>query len=241
MERLADLTAAILAGGMGTRLRSVVADRPKVLAEIHGRPFLAYLLDQLASASVRDVVLCTGYLGEKVEAEFGDSYHGLHLTYSLESSPRGTAGALQSALPLVRSDTVLVMNGDSFYDADLKSFWSWHTERVRRASILVTEGRDAARYGRVRMESDGRVLSFEEKGGESGAGWINAGIYLLQRGALQTIPANGAVSMECEVFPGWIGQGLYGCRTAGRFLDIGTPSDYAEAERFFGQLTHSQR
>ncbi len=94
-----NLTATILAGGLGTRLRSVVADRPKVLAEIHERPFLAYLLDQLAAAGVRNVVICTGYLGERVRAIFGNSYGEMQLHYSQESSPMGTAGALRLALP----------------------------------------------------------------------------------------------------------------------------------------------
>ena len=108
------VTAAILAGGLGTRLRSVVKDRPKVLAEIRGVPFLTYLLDQLAAAGVRDVVLCTGYMGEQVRSAFGDSYGGMCLSYSQESSPLGTAGALRLALPLFKSSSVLVMNGDSF-------------------------------------------------------------------------------------------------------------------------------
>ena len=100
MESLSGVTAAILAGGLGTRLRSVVADRPEVLAQVGGRPFLAYLLDQLAVSGIKNVVLCTGYLGEQVQAVFGVSYRSLCLSYSPESAPLGTAGALRLALPL---------------------------------------------------------------------------------------------------------------------------------------------
>ena len=107
-------TAVLLAGGAGSRLRSVIDDRPKVLAEVCGRPFLEYLLDQRVKWRIRDVVLCTGYLAEQIEAYFGMTYRSLRLRYSREIIPLGTAGALRLALPLVRSDTVLVLNGDSF-------------------------------------------------------------------------------------------------------------------------------
>ena len=240
-QDLASVTAAILAGGLGTRLRSVVADRPKVLAEIRGRPFLAYLLDQLADAGVRTIVLCTGYLGEQVRAAFGDSYGNLCLLYSQESSPLGTAGALRLALPLFKpglseanvSDPVLVMNGDSFCEVNLRAFWAWHCARGADATLLLTRMPDTKRYGRVHVDADGLVLSFDEKGDKGGPGWINAGIYLLNRRLLLTIPASGAVSLEQEMFPAWIGLGLYGYRSEGRFLDIGTPEAYNTAEQFF--------
>ena len=235
MQDLASVTAAILAGGLGTRLRSVVADRPKVLAEIRGRPFLAHLLDQLAAAGVRYVVLCTGYLGEQVQSLFGDSYGNLRLVYSQELSPLGTAGALRLALPLLKSDSVLVMNGDSFCEADLRTFWAWHCARGADATLLLTQMPKTKRYGRVHVDAEGVVLSFDEKGDKRGTGWINAGIYLLNHRLLLTIPANRAVSLEREMFPAWIGRGLYGYRSEGRFLDIGTPKAYDVAERFFVQ------
>ena len=250
VQDLASVTAAILVGGLGTRLRSVVADRPKVLAEVRGRPFLTYLLDQLAGAGVRTVVLCTGYLGEQVQAMFGDSYGSLRLVYSQESSPLGTAGALRLALPLFKpglspglerseaeanvSDSVLVMNGDSFCQANLRAFWAWHCARGADATLLLTRMPDTKRYGRVHVDADGLVLRFDEKDDEGGPGWINAGIYLLSHRLLLTIPANRTVSLEQEVFPAWIGRGLYGYRSEGRFLDIGTPEAYTVAEQFFG-------
>jgi NDP-sugar pyrophosphorylase family protein len=233
MRDLAGVTAAILAGGLGTRLRSVMADRPKVLAEIRGRPFLAYLLDILAGAGVRYVVLCTGYLGGQVRSGFGDSYGSLRLVYSQESSPLGTAGALRLALPLFKSDPVLVMNGDSFCETNLRAFWAWHCARGAEATLLLTQIPDTKRYGRVQVDADGFVLSFDEKDDTCGPGWINAGIYLLNHRLLLRIPTNSAVSLEQEVFPAWIGRGLYGYRSEGRFLDIGTPEAYAVAERFF--------
>lgn len=237
MQDLTSVTATILAGGRGTRLRSVVADRPKVLTEVRGRPFLTYLLDQLAAAGVGYVVLCTGYLGEQVQAVFGGSYGSLRLVYSQESSPLGTAGALRLALPLFKSDSVLVMNGDSFCEANLKAFWTWHCVRDSDATLLLTKVSDARRHGRVQVGENGLVSRFVEKDEKGGAGWINAGIYLLTRSLLLTIPASRAVSLEQEVFPAWTDRGLYGCRSKGRFLDIGTPEAYGAAEQFFTRET----
>ena len=225
--------AVVLAGGFGTRLRSVVADRPKVMAEIYGRPFLSYLLDQLLVARIRDVIVCTGYLGTQVTSFFGDSYGSLRIAYSQEASPLGTAGALRLALPLLESEAVLVLNGDSFCGADLATFAAWHSERNARASILLARMANTDRFGRVRVDNEGRVTGFEEKSVDRGAGLINAGVYLIEREMLREIPSRGTVSLEREMFPQWIGRGLYGRETGARFLDIGTPESFAVAEEFF--------
>ena len=230
---LSGITTAILVGGLGTRLRSAVADRPKVLAEINGRPMLSYLLDQVAQAGVRRVVFCTGYRGEQVQAAFGTRYGALQLEYSQEPTPHGTAGAIRLALPVLQSDPVLAMNGDSVCEADLRAFYTWHCGRGASASLLLTFTPDVARYGQVQTDPDGKVRSFQEKGSVTGLGWINAGIYLLSRASIETIPVDRAVSIEGEMFPAWIGQDLYGYQSQGRFLDIGTPESYAEAANFF--------
>lgn len=232
-EGLESISAVILAGGLGTRLRPVVTDRPKVLARVGGRPFLAYLLDQLTAVGIGSGVLCTGYMGDQVRDIFGDAYGSLRLSYSQEPAPLGTGGALRLALPLIPSETMLVLNGDSFCETDFKAFWTWHTTRGAAASILLTEVADTRRYGRVLVDADGRVLKFEEKNGDSGPGWINAGLYLCARKLLEDIPTNRVVSIEREMFPSWIGRGLYGNQSAGRFIDIGIPETYANAEQFF--------
>lgn len=233
---LTGATAIILAGGLGTRLRSAVRDRPKVLAETCGRPFLSRLLDQLAAAGMGRAVLCTGYLGEQVEAAFGGTYGGLRLVYSRETAPLGTAGALRAALPLVSCDPLLVMNGDSYYQLDLAAFWACHQARPARATMALARVPDTRRFGRVSVDEDGRVLAFEEKGVGGGPGWINAGVYVLGRDLLRTIPAQGAVSLERQCFPSWIGGGLYAYPGEGAFLDIGTPESYAAAEEFFSSF-----
>ncbi len=250
-----DLTAAILCGGQGTRLRPVVADRPKVLAEVQGRPFLAHLLDRLAAYGVANVVLCTGYQGDQVEALFGDSYGGLRLLHSQEAAPLGTAGALRAALPLLQGNPVLVMNGDSYCETDLRTFWAWHHSREAEGSVLLTRMADSGRYGRVHLDAAGRLVGFEEKSADGGPGWINAGIYLLDIQLLETIPVGRFVSLEQEMLPQWLTMGsglanaskgaggsdqlkarrLYGYKSEGRFLDIGTPESYAAAHQLFAE------
>jgi NDP-sugar pyrophosphorylase family protein len=214
-----------------------VADLPKVLAPVRGRPFLAWLLDQLADAGLRHAVLCTGYRGDLIEAAFGDCYRGLALEYSRESEPRGTGGALRLALPRARSRIVLALNGDSFCDANLNAFCDWHSTTGFAGSLLLTEVPDTARYGRVEVTSGGRILDFREKSAFQGRGTINGGIYLLNANLLagigdETVPGP-AVSLERDLLPGWVTAGLGGYVSRGAFLDIGTPESFGEAEQFF--------
>lgn len=232
-DGLHNLTAAILAGGLGTRLRAAVADRQKVVASVAGRPFLMRLLDQLADAGLRRMVICTGYKAEQVAEMAGKEYRGMRLRCSPEREPLGTAGALRNALPLLESDQVLVLNGDSFCETDLAAFWRAHHERNAAGSIVVREIADTRQSGRVSFDVNGAVTSFVEKGASTGPGWINAGIYLLGRALLEGIPAERSVSLEREVFPVWIGRGLHAFPTAGKFLDIGTPESYAAAQEMF--------
>jgi D-glycero-alpha-D-manno-heptose 1-phosphate guanylyltransferase len=233
---LRGVTALVLAGGLGTRLRPVVANRPKALIEVAGRPFITFLLDQLAAAGIDQAILCTGYRGEQVRECLGPRYGGLSLSYSQEAEPLGTAGALRLALPDVQSDQALVMNGDSYCEAGLRGFWSWHHGRPATASLLLTRVADTRRYGRVACDAQGAVTGFVEKSAAGGPGWISAGIYLLSRDLLAEIPAGRAVSIEREVFPAWVGRGLYGCPAGGRFLDFGTPEALTELPAFFASL-----
>lgn len=227
---------AILCGGLGTRLRSAVADRPKALAEVAGRPFLAWLLDLLDFHGFRRVVLCTGYQAEQIEAEFGAVYKRLNLQYSREPSLVGTGGALRHALPLLNSSSVLVVNGDSYCHADLASFWRGHLAAHAVTSMILTHVEDSSRFGSVQLNGEGNVSAFQEKAASAGPGWINAGIYLVSRALLQAIPQNTVCSLEREIFPMWIKLGLRGVKSDGPFIDIGTPESYASANHLFHEL-----
>jgi NDP-sugar pyrophosphorylase family protein len=241
VPELANTVAAILAGGLGTRLRTVVADRPKVLAKVSGKPFIEYLLDQLAGAGLRTVVLCTGFMGEQVEQHLGATYKGMKLRYSCESSPLGTGGALRLALPMFDgAPSVLVMNGDSYCDARLDGFAVWHEAHGSSATLMLTETPDTRRYGRVQVDHDGKIIRFQEKAATEGPGWINAGIYLVTRGLIETMPSDRAVSIEREIFPAWINNGLFGYRSEGRLWDIGVPDAYTQANvDFVNSITAS--
>jgi NDP-sugar pyrophosphorylase family protein len=227
---LADVSAAVLAGGLGTRLRSVVADRPKVLAPVAGRPFLAHLLGQLARAGVRDAVLLVGYGADQVKAAFGGEYGGVRLTYSAEPAPLGTGGAVRHALPLLRGRSVLLLNGDSYCDADLAALRDAH---AADATLTLTRVEDAARFGRVVLGAGDRVTDFGEKRPDPGPGWINAGVYLFRRDLLGAVPAGVPVSLERDVLPGWVRAGGVRGFRGGRFIDIGVPESYAAADDFF--------
>jgi len=230
------ICTAILAGGLGARLRSVLPDSSKVLAVVSGRPFLTFLLDQLASAGIGRVVLCTGYKGKEVRRQLGDTYGSLRLTYSQEDAPLGTGGALRLALPHLSSDPVLVMNGDSYVNVKLNAFLEWFSEKDLTAALVLTRVPETNRYGRVILDKDSRIQSFEEKGGKANPGWINAGVYLFKKKSLESIPSGSSYSLEKGFFPGLIGKGLHGYRCEGEFLDIGTPESYSKAESFFSTL-----
>jgi NDP-sugar pyrophosphorylase family protein len=235
-----NVMGAVLAGGMGTRLRSVVADRPKVLATVRDRPFLAYLLDQVARAGVREIVLLTGYMADLVQQQFGSKYADMALSYSEEPEPLGTAGALCYALPLLTRSTVLVLNGDSYCDLDLAAYFERHQHSGAEISLALTAVPDASRFGKVRLATEDRIEGFEEKQKNAGPGWINAGVYLLGRRLIEEIPDSGAVSLERDLFPRWAAAGrCHAFKTTGKFLDIGTPDSYAEAESFFAHTLPS--
>ncbi|MBI3854234.1 MAG: NTP transferase domain-containing protein [Planctomycetes bacterium] len=224
----------ILAGGRGTRLQSLPEDIPKPLRPVNGRPFLAYLLDQVREAGARRIVLALGY---KPEA-FRDFARQEGLGTSVEPSPLGTGGALRAALPALHGGRFLVLNGDSYAAVDLRLLAALHELRKARAMMLLAGVDDASRYGRVEIDEDGAVLQFSEKG-EAGPGLINAGVYVLDRAVVEEIPAGRPVSLERETFPSLIGKRFFGEPGEFPFMDIGTPESYAASAAFF-QKTRSR-
>jgi D-glycero-alpha-D-manno-heptose 1-phosphate guanylyltransferase len=230
---LNDLTPAILAGGLGTRLRDALPGVPKVLAPVAGRPFVTHLLDRLAGAGFREVVLLTGHGHDEVRGELGEAYGRLRLTYSREREPLGTGGAVRAALPLIRSSSLL-LNGDSYLDLDPAALPRFHASHGMPVSVALTRVEDASRYGNVRLGKHDQVVRFEEKTSGGEAGWVNAGVYLFERAVIEAIPADRPVSLEREVLPAWVSRGqVFGLRAAGRFIDIGTPESFARAGEFF--------
>ena len=230
-SRLQDCTAVILAGGLGTRLRSVVSDRPKPLADVNGRPFITYLLDQLADADIKRVVLSTGYMGEQIEAVLGYRWRSLQLIYSRETTPLGTGGALHLACPYIQSETVLVMNGDSYCEVDWAAFWEHHQLYPQNGIIMLTYVPDVQRFGQVTLNEGKQVIQFQEKGKRSGPGLVNTGIYLLKALAIESMPEQQPFSLEVELLISMANQGqLRGFVAQGTFIDIGLPETYEQAQ-----------
>jgi NDP-sugar pyrophosphorylase family protein len=229
---MSEVEAIILAGGMGTRLRSVVSDRPKVMASVADRPFLTRLFDQLLSAQITEAVVSTGYMAEQLEEAIGDSYKALRIRYSREARPLGTGGGVRLALEKTASDPVFVLNGDSFCAVDLREFCRYHRAKGARASVVLTRVEDTSRFGQVKIDERGSVVEFVEKGAAKSTGWINAGIYCLNRDVIEPLPPGKAISLERDVFPGLIQAGLFGFPGGGEFIDIGTPESYKKAQAF---------
>jgi NDP-sugar pyrophosphorylase family protein len=234
---LATLDVLVIAGGLGTRIHSALGDTPKLLAPIGGRPYLAYLLEWLRRFGAKRIVLGLGYRARAV-IDFLErnksSYDDLTVVTVTEPEPLGTAGAIRFARPNLHTDPVLVMNGDSFADADLCAFVARHRRVKAKATLLCAEVDDAGRYGRVELDGEGRIRGFIEKDPNfHGKSAVSAGVYLFAAVLLDEIAAGGAVSLERDVF-GRAASGSLGA-FAGRFtfIDIGTPESLKLAERVF--------
>jgi NDP-sugar pyrophosphorylase family protein len=226
--------AMILAGGLGMRLRAVVADRPKPMAEVAGRPFITFLLDHLSRHAFQRAVLCVGHMGDYVPAVLGHKYGSLELVYSFERAPLGTGGALRNAAKLIREHDVLAMNGDSFCDIDLSALDRVHRSGGGAATLAVLWQSDRRRSGAVAVDGSGRVVGFESRPSLPTPGLINAGVYMLRRDVLNMIEPGRKVSLEDELFPALAERGeLFAWQVDARFIDIGTPESYDAAQAFF--------
>jgi D-glycero-alpha-D-manno-heptose 1-phosphate guanylyltransferase len=225
------LEAIILAGGHGTRLKEVVADLPKPMAPILGKPFLAYLLANLEKKGFKKVILSVGFMSEKIIGYFGNSYADIELIYVAEKKPLGTGGALRLALNESSQDHVFVFNGDTFLDFDAQAVEDlWLNNKC--PIIIGIEIEDTSRYGRL-ICKDNKVQGFLEKG-LSGPGIINAGCYVFNRNQLDAFEVGQPFSLETDYLSGAVKrQDFLLFATKGKFIDIGIPEDYQLAQAFF--------
>ncbi len=227
------LSAVILVGGEGTRLRPLTARTPKPMLPLVDRPLLAYTFEHLARHGVDRAILSCGYLPTLIEAHFGDRYGGLALSYRVEPTPLGTGGGIRFGAEGL-SETFVALNGDVLHGADLREMLSFHRERGAAATILLAPVDDPSRYGLVRCAEDGSVRAFVEKPPveEIDTNLINAGLYLLEPEVLELVEPGRAVSIERDVFPRLVEAGsLFGFPLDGYWRDIGTPESYLEAHR----------
>lgn len=239
-DSVKSITPVILVGGLGTRLLSVLEGVPKVLAPVSGRPFLYYLLEKIMDEGFDEAVLCTGYKGNLVKETFGSAVGELKIIYSQEPKPLGTGGALRHAAALIKTGILLVMNGDSYTTSRFSGFIDWFFKKGHSAAILLSRVPDSTRFGLVKVDGDGRVISFTEKHDQPLPGWISSGVYLLKKSLINSMPSGRQYSLEREFFPGLIGGGIYGYRNPEAFIDIGTPESYARAPAFFRALRKTE-
>jgi mannose-1-phosphate guanylyltransferase len=224
------MQALVLAGGEGTRLRPLTYTVPKPVLPLAGRPHIAYVIDWLVRHGVDDVIVSCGHLAEGMRSAIAELEPGVEIRYAEEPEARGTAGAIRFAEDML-GDRFLVLNGDVLCDLDLTALISQHGETGARATIALYPVPDPAGYGLVHRRDDGEITEFLEKPKREqiDTDEINAGAYLLERSVLDLIPSDQAVSIEREVFPRMIDEGLYGIRLEGYWIDIGTPERFLEA------------
>jgi D-glycero-alpha-D-manno-heptose 1-phosphate guanylyltransferase len=232
-----ETTAVLLVGGMGTRLRSVVSGLPKPLAAVGRGSFLELLVLQLRQQGIRRLLMCTGYLSHQIEDKFESGCRwGISVEYSKEDRPMGTGGAIKLAQCHLRHQAeFIVMNGDSFLDADFHRLIRFHREKKALVTIAVLTRDNCARYGRVHMNSDSQVIGFSEKADSATPGLVSAGIYVFNNRIFEHI-SEGPSSLETDVFPNLLEDRVYAQEQHGMFIDIGTPDDYARAQRLSSRL-----
>jgi mannose-1-phosphate guanylyltransferase len=222
--------AVILVGGEGTRLRPLTSTVPKPVVPLVDRPFIVYMLEWLKGHGVDDVIMSCGFLATAVRNVLGDgSGYGIRLRFVEEPDPRGTAGALKYAEELL-DERFLMLNGDVLTDLDLTAQIAQHDRTGATATLALVPQEDPSAYGLVRTNDDGSVREFVEKPSpdQIDTNLISAGAYVLERSILDLVPADQNVSIEREVWPRLVGQGLYAYAGDAYWLDIGTPERYLQ-------------
>ena len=227
--------AIILAGGLGTRLRDVVTDLPKSMAPVNDIPFLDYVLRFLSHYKIKKITLAVGYMSDRIVAHYGKTYN-----YSIEKEPLGTGGAIRLAIEKCHSKDVLVLNGDSFFDFNLNSFYNMHCTFHSDCSLAVRKVPDASRYGTIKSGTGSTIKAFREKDGLAKEGFISAGVYLLDREKfLSKTPKEKPFSVEKDFFEKKINElNIFGFTYDGYFIDIGIPADFEKAQHDFKEFKY---
>jgi len=226
--------AIVLAGGLGTRLSSVISDVPKPMAPVNGRPFLEILLDHIASQGVSRLIFSVSHKREIIERHFGTAFRGMALEYCIEDPPLGTGGGIRKAMTEHEAETAFVFNGDSYCPALLGPLLRLHREREAQLTLVLSQVEDAGRFGSVELGGDGRVVAFREKQSVGGAGLINAGVYVVERTLFAHGPPQARFSFETDMMQRlFVSVPMFGHATDAMFIDIGIPSELARAQALF--------
>lgn len=238
-----NMEAIILAGGFGTRLQEVVKDVPKPMADIGGRPFLSYIIESLSFQNIRNIILSVGYKAEVIMNYFGHRYKDSIIKYIIEDQPLGTGGAIKRALKETERRDIVVLNGDSFFDIDYEDYYRFHTESCALITMAVKHMHNSSRYGAVSIDAAKRIVAFEEKF-STGSGYINAGVYLMNKSVfpcINLIP-NDFFSFEVDFLQQNVQNiNLFAYESDAYFIDIGIPEDLLRAQREFANMIAIRR
>ncbi len=223
----------VLAGGLGTRLRSVVADKPKCMAPVNDKPFLYYLLQYLIKQGITHVVLSLGYKSEQVIEWCQQAGLPIAFSYAIEAEPLGTGGAILNAVSHLKGNECFIVNGDTFFDVSLPAFHNFHQQVQSKLSLALKPMREFERYGSVQLDQDARITAFLEKK-YCDEGLINGGVYLTSKQYLESLQLPTQFSFEKEVLEPEVKNGqLYGFISETYFIDIGIPADYEQVQTDF--------
>ena len=227
--------AIILAGGFGTRLKTLVDETPKAMALIKERPFLIYVLEHLLKSGVEKAVIAAGYKHEYISDYFGNSYKDISLEYSIENKPLGTGGAIFKAIKLISLNYCYVLNGDTFFDFDLSLFEESFSKYPSVLSVALKPMASFDRYGSVTVER-GRIISFNEKK-FCGKGLINGGVYILDKMWIKSHAPGKIFSFEKDILEKHVSKDFFSYFLSDTyFIDIGVPEDYLKAVREMPEL-----
>lgn len=236
------MKALILAGGLGTRLSAVVPHLPKPMALINERPFLEYLLDYWIDQGVNEFYFSVHHLADKIKSHFGSTYKNKPITYLQEPKLLGTGGAILFCLShlLTKDEDILILNGDTFVEVDLKAMLQFHQTRPSSMTIALRSIEQNDRYSGVEIDENNQLIQFAERKKDSSHLLINAGVYLVKPEFFckQRWEVGEVFSLEDHFFPEVIREKnrLFGFVINGRFIDIGIPQDYKKAEQFFSYV-----
>ena len=230
--------AIILAGGLGTRLREVVADRPKCMALLNGKPFLHYLVEYLQKEGITHFIFSVGYMHDMIEDYLTSMHPAINYQICLEEEPLGTGGGIRLACKLTRDENVIVCNGDTMYKVNIAELSEFHESKNAICTLTLKPMKDFDRYGVVELNNDQSVLSFKEKKFYKD-GLINGGVYALNAKRFLDDNLQEKFSFEKDFLEKKISSlknnsEIFGCVQDSYFIDIGIPEDYKRAETEIG-------
>jgi D-glycero-alpha-D-manno-heptose 1-phosphate guanylyltransferase len=225
----------ILCGGLGTRLRSVTGDSPKVMADVQGEPFLDFLLRYLIKQGARRVILCAGYKAEALEKHYQEKFREIEICLSIEKEPLGTGGAFKNAQSLIRNDHVFGLNGDCFTPVNYQKLFSFHKEKKALGTLVAVKIEGNKDFGTIVTNDRDEVVAFKEKFETKEVQFISAGIYCFHKSIFDMMPAD-KFSIEYHLFPKMIGDRFYGFKVDAPFIDIGTPERFAWAKEHLAEM-----